>query len=281
MKSHSTVLWGFVFALCLRFFVGFYQALAAQPAAPTVGIEGQVIIPLPGTALKTVPTDPKAAVTVRIADAQRRGTLTQYDLRYIGQVPGNYDLRKYLARDDGSTTDDLPPIEVRVTGLLPADHKGELALREEQRLPFLGSYHWLMLGLGIVWLGLLIPFWLTRTKSVAASGNESAAPLTTADRLRPLIAHATSGAISADEKALLERLLLSHWRERLALTELEPSDAMARLRAHVEAGALLRTLEDWLHRPPGSASFDLERMLAPYAQPTPTAAAPQAASSAA
>jgi hypothetical protein len=257
-----------VLAIYLSFF-GRMTAMAAESAAPTVGIEGQVLISLPGAPLKTIPLDPKAPMTVRIADALPRGTLTQYDLRYIGQVPGIYDLRKYLAREDGSAMSDVPTIEVRVAGLLPPNHSGHLASRGEPGFPAMGGYRRLLMVLGIAWVAILIPLWLSGRKTVMISEEDSTAPLTTADRLRPLIAQATSGKISDDEKAQLERLLLAHWRERLALHEVEPAVAMTQLRAHPEAGALLRTLEDWLHRPPGSATVDLDRFLAPYTQAAP------------
>jgi hypothetical protein len=89
-------------------------------------------------------------------------------------------------------------------------------------------------------------------------------PSTLAERLRPLVESASRGQLGADEQAHLERMLIGHWRERLALDALDASEAMSRLRAHPEAGALLRALEDWLHRPPGSVQVDVEAMLAPY-----------------
>jgi len=268
-----------VLTICLSFF-GRMTVTAAESPAPTVGIEGQMMISLPGAPLKTIPLDPKAPMTVRIADALPRGTLTQYDLRYIGQVPGTYDLRKYLAREDGSAISDVAAIEVRVTGLLPPNHSGHLAPPSEPGLPSMGGYRRLMLVLGIAWAAILIPLWLSGRKTVVIPDEVSTAPLTTADRLRPLVAQATSGKISDDEKAQLERLLLAHWRERLVLHELEPAAAMTQLRGHPEAGALLRTLEDWLHRPPGSAAVDLERFLAPYTQASPAPTTERAATAA-
>jgi hypothetical protein len=76
------------------------------------------------------------------------------------------------------------------------------------------------------------------------------------------------------DQARLENLLLGYWRQRLDLEALDPSAAMASLREHPEAGALLRALEDWLHRPPGTARVDLDAVLAPYAQVSPAAASP-------
>ena len=62
-------------------------------------------------------------------------------------------------------------------------------------------------------------------------------------------------------------MLLGHWRERLGLDSQDLAEATARLRAHPEAGALLRALEDWLHRPPGSVKVDIDAVLAPYGRP--------------
>ena len=66
----------------------------------------------------------------------------------------------------------------------------------------------------------------------------------------------------------LERLLLAFWRRRCDLAGLEPAAALARLRAHPEAGALLRGTDAWLHQPPGRAeTVDVEALLAPYRAP--------------
>jgi hypothetical protein len=92
----------------------------------------------------------------------------------------------------------------------------------------------------------------------------AAAPQTVAERIRPLVEQASGGQLSAAEKAQLERLLLNHWRERLGLESVDFPEAVRTLRAHPEAGALLRALEDWLHRPPGSVKVDIEAFLAPY-----------------
>src|SRR5437867_3237409 len=73
---------------------------------------------------------------------------------------------------------------------------------------------------------------------------------TLADRLRPLVEQAAAGTLTRDGQAQLERLLLNHWRQRLELTTDSFADAIRKLRQHNEAGALLRELENWLHRPP-------------------------------
>ncbi|MEA3211109.1 MAG: hypothetical protein QOE70_4166 [Chthoniobacter sp.] len=241
-------------------------ALTAS-AAPTVGIEGQVEVLLPGPELKAKAADRTAPIIVRIAGTRPHGTLIAYDLRYIGLVPGAYDLGKYLLLQDGAPAANLPPIPVQIAGLLPAEHQGQLSPRARSPFPHLGGYKWLMIGAATLWAVLAFPLFRAarrRPESTTASG--PAAPPTLAERLRPLVEKATAGPLTADDQAKLERLLLAHWCDRLDLASLDPPAAMAILRAHPEAGALLRALEDWLHRPPGTAKVDLEAVLAPYAK---------------
>ena len=80
--------------------------------------------------------------------------------------------------------------------------------------------------------------------------------------------------LKPDGQAQLERLLLGYWRERLGWQSLPADEALARLRGHPEAGLLLRQLEDWLHRPPGAVTVDVDLVLAPYSR-IPATPAPE------
>ena len=232
---------------------------------PTVGMEGRAEVTLPGTLLEAKPVDPKSLIVLRIADTRPHGALIYYDLRYVGLEPGKYDLRNYLARKDGSTTNDLPAIPVEIAGLLPAKHDGELLAQPEKPLPFLGGYKTLIVLVVALWALVLIPLWLIgrRRKSAPAVAAPMAAP-TLADRLRPLVEQAAAGQLSRDGQAQLERLLLTHWRQRLNLEAEDMAEAIRRLRGDAEGGALLRELENWLHRPPGSVKVDVNKLLEPY-----------------
>jgi hypothetical protein len=44
------------------------------------------------------------------------------------------------------------------------------------------------------------------------------------------------------------------------------ADALAELKRHIEAGALLRALERWLHRPGGATREEISDLLEPYRQ---------------
>ena len=239
--------------------------LVEKSAAQTVGIEGQLEALLPLPELKAKPTGSSSPITLRIAATRPHGTLMHYDLRYIGLVHGEYDLRAYLVREGGAPADDLPPLPVKITGILPVDHRGELSAYRSERFATLGGYRWMLAGVAALWLLAALPLFLSRrSRKETAQPAAPIAPPTLADRLRPLVESATAGKLTADQQAQLERLLLAHWRQRLGLENLDATEAMPRLREHPEAGALLRALEDWLHRRPGSVKVDVESVLAPY-----------------
>jgi hypothetical protein len=260
--------------LLLPFFGNFAaHSETTNSPPPTVGMEGYVQIMLSGTLLEARPVEPKAKLLLRVADARPHGILFDYDLRYIGFVPGKYDLRDYLIRKDGSSTNDLPKIPVEVTGLLPVKHRGELVPQETSTLPSLGGYKGTLIAVAIVWAVLFVPLWLTRRKPKAIEAPKvEAKPLTLANRLRPLVVRAVEGKLSRDELAQLERMLLNYWREKLGLREESMIEAVQKLRQHPQGGELLREMENWLHRPPGSAKVDVNALLAPYREPVATTA---------
>jgi hypothetical protein len=69
------------------------------------------------------------------------------------------------------------------------------------------------------------------------------------------------------EQASLELLLLHYWRDRLGIADAPAATAIATLRAHPEAGTLIRAVERWLHAPgAGDArpAEDIAALLAPY-----------------
>jgi hypothetical protein len=84
---------------------------------------------------------------------------------------------------------------------------------------------------------------------------------------------ALAGNLSRAQQAELERTLLAFWRRRLNLDQTKAAEAMAALRSHPEAGALLGQLEAWLHRPGGAGEVDVNALLKPYQNAPPEALA--------
>lgn len=244
-----------------------------EPVRTTIGIEGRTIFRHPaGEVVQSVPVDDKAPVVVRIAEATRDGDWMLYDLRFIAQYAGEFDLRECLRRPDGAPLTNAEPLPVVVGKLLPDDHQGALFELGGVRVPRLGGYRLALLLVGIVWLAL--PVWfiarrLLRKRPPASPPPD--APVTLADQLRPLVESALRGELSTADRARLEMLLLGYWRERLGLGGVEHAAAVRTMRAHAEAGELLEQLERWLHRPrrADDPAVDVSAMLTRYCDARP------------
>lgn len=250
------------------------RARAEEPRTTSVGMSGRIEqIVLPGSELEAVPNeDRKSPLVLRVAATYPHGSAFRYDLEFYGLEPGDYDLKHFLRRKDGSSTADLPPLPVKVLPLLPPGQVLPNAL-EIRKGPFLGGYGTLVLVAATVWgLGLIAIVYfgfLRRTR--AGRGAGQAKPVSLADRLRPLVEGAMAGKLSQTELARLERTLLAFWRKRLGLDGADPALAMETLRSHAEAGPLLEQLEIWLHRPGSAGSVDVVRLLEPYQHLPPDA----------
>lgn len=243
--------------------------------APTVGMEGELDVALPLAGLITKPGDHRAPLVLRIADSQPYGTLTRYDLRYMGRIPGAHDLSDYLFTAEGQPATNLPALSVQVGGLLPKPHNGWL---EEQAHHLPGLFRGYRAILIAVAAGWVVAFFLIRRvdrkPKVVTTTETTVRPPSFAEKIRPLVERAASGQLTAEEKATLERMLITHWQQRLNLVGTSTNDLIQQLRQHPEAGGLLRALEDWLHRPPGQAAVRVEEVLAPYRNLSEPAAAP-------
>lgn len=225
----------------------------------------QLVLPGPELIAKPV-DDPKAPILLRVVATWPHGDAFRYDLEYTGFVAGRHDLREWFVRADGSPAEGLPEIQVKITSVLTP-----LSIRphelEPVEPPAVGGYRSLLVAAGIAWLIGLGALLFFRRRRAAAIADATVPPPTLADRLRPMVEAALHGRLDDARRAELERLLLAHWRERLALREMRTAQAIATLREHDEAGALLRQLEQWLHAPPSDAAradVDVQRLLAPY-----------------
>jgi hypothetical protein len=240
-------------------------ARAQDKHESTVGVPAKISeIVLPGSELEVAPTDPKNPIVARITATYPHGTAFRYDIEWYGLDPGDFDLRASLKRKDGTTITDLPRIPLSVRSILPAGivkpHPPS-----ERAAPALGGYTTLLIVGGVLWIaGLLALLFVGRKKHDARDENARKRPQTLAERLRPLVERAMQGTLSSRERAQLELSLVAHWRARLKLDAERPQDALAFLKTHAEAGPLLQSLEEWLHRPDTQGSVDVASLLAPY-----------------
>lgn len=243
-------------------------ALQSPEPVPTASVGRRILIEqqvLPGPELEVKPLrDRDAPLVLRIVDVYPHGTAFRYDLEAYALEPGQYDLRNYLKRKDGSSSADLPPIPISVQAILPPGQVEPHALKLDE-VSGLGGYRLLIALGGFVWIaGLGLILLAGRKRHLARLANRPR-PLSMAERLRPLVESAMDGSLPDNKLAELERLLIGYWTHRLALDDQPPARAIALLRDHDHAGPLLRQLETWLHQPPDVRQpVDVSALLEPY-----------------
>ncbi|MFK7741773.1 MAG: hypothetical protein AB8H80_15750 [Planctomycetota bacterium] len=230
----------------------------------TVGMRGFVKqVVLTGSELVPAPSSFKTPLVVRVLKTWPHGDHLRYDIEWQGLEEGSYNLVDYLVRKDGSSTEGLPAIEVEVEGLLPITEL-EPSDAEPKAAERVGGYSKLQVIGAIVWgVGLLAILFVGRKRKPRAAPPPPA-KATLADRMRPLVEKIASGGGEESHKAELERLLLQFWRVRLDLGDRKAVEAIVAIKENEEAGALMRTVEQWLHAPRPPQDIDVNKLLEPY-----------------
>ncbi len=239
-------------------------SLAQEPVQTTIGIPAYVSgVVLPGSEFEPVETTLASPLVLRVDHVQKHGDAHRYQLQFTALEAGEYDLAAFLRRKDRSENGAMPKIPV-VVGAVRKEDQHEPNALQPIAAPDLGGYERTLWTLGGAWVvGLFAILFAFRKKRKAAAVAQR--PVTIADRLRPLVARALDSRLEPEGRAELERLLLSVWRQRLSLQDVPARDAIARLRAHPEAGALLAALDQWLHAK-SPQQVDVEALLRPYSQ---------------
>jgi hypothetical protein len=260
MPCRSMVLWIAGVALASA-----SVAAADDRRESTVGMPVRIDqLVLAGSELEVKPLDDrKSHVVLRIVETYPHGTDFRYDLVYYALDPGKFDLRDYLRRKDGSSTSQLPPLLVTIRPLLPPGQIEPHQL-EINTAPWLGGYRLLLVIVGVLWFGGLLAILLVRRGGKGNALQDTAKPMTLAERLRPLVEQAMAGKLTQAQCAELERSLLAYWRRRLRLEKMSPAEAIGVMRKDASAGQLLAQLEMWLHRPGTGGNVDVAVLLQPY-----------------
>lgn len=253
------------------------QSAEVNPQVETnVGVEGVYFLRHASAGITPRPVDERSPIVLRVASVQRDGQSYLYEIRYIGTLPGRHDLRDYLLRADGEPLAEGPPLMVEVKATLPGDHDGSLDALDFAARPAAWPYRTLALGGIALWLFvttvLVMRRWLQQQPRLAVA---QPGPPSLADQLRPLVEQAIAGRLTTAQQARLEMLLLGHWRKTLQLNDDAPHESLRKLRSDPKAGQLLRSLEAWLHQPPGTQTIDVAAVLAPYRDAAPVTMEPQ------
>ena len=238
---------------------------APSRAVPSVGMPARWNdVVLPGTELIAVSADRKAPLALRIVATRPHGEAFRYDFEYWGLEPGAHDLRSLLQRRDGSSTADLPELRVEIRSVLTTEGAPLPNAPRPAELPNLGGYTTLLVAGAVVWVAGLIALLVVGRRRRAVELATQPRVRSLAERLQPLVERAMRGELAREERAQLELSLVALWRRRLGLEETRPAEVLVQLRAHPEAGPLLRKLEEWLHRPDARGAAEIPALLAPY-----------------
>jgi hypothetical protein len=230
---------------------------------PSVGAAGYIPdVILPGSELAAKPLEEGSPIVLRITKVFPHGDSFRYNFTFHGLEPGKFNLVNWLERKDGSSTDELPEIEVDIQSLLPSGQIRPNAL-ETGLLPRLGGYRNVAIATATLWtLVLLGLIFLGRKK--AAEDAKPEKRLSLAELLKTRIEAAMDNRMDSSQYAELERMLFGYWRKRLGLETESAEAALGKIKEHSEAGPLMIQLEQWMHNPSASRDVDLAELVAPF-----------------
>jgi hypothetical protein len=235
-----------------------------------LGVEQAAIVTYSGPPVAVTPYKWGVAVNVRIAKVIEQPGRRIYDVRYIVNRAGTFDLKDYLAAEDGRRLDGLPSFKFNGDPKLSKNLDTRIQETEDVGVEVGGHYYATLAGLAVFWIAwLLLLIFYGRPK---ASPLETAAPPepTLAEMLRAFLAQLEAGTLDAAAKAKMEMVLLRRWREELALADVPMSVALDTISRSEKTGHPLRQLQDWLHRPASAVQREeIAAVLTPYTVETP------------
>jgi len=254
-----------------------YAFFRAEPDSISVplGVEQAAIITYSGPVVTVAPYKWGVAVNVRLANVTERPDSRIYDVRYIVNRDGTFDLKDYLAAENGSALEGLPSFKFVGDPKLSKNLDTRIQETEEIRVDVGGRYYETLAALTVLWLiWLLLLIFYKRPGPPAEPDAGPPAP-TLAELLRGLLTRLEAGTLDAEGKAKMEMILLQRWRDELALGPIPMSTALDAIARSDKAGEPLRKLQHWLYHPASSVpGTEIAALIAPY---TLEAAPPAAA----
>jgi hypothetical protein len=235
-----------------------------------LGVEQAAIVTYSGSPIAVTPYKWGVAVNVRIAKVTEQGGARVYDVRYIVNRAGTFDLKDYLTAEDGSQLDGLPSFKFHGDPKLSKELDNRIKETEEVSVQIGGRYYATLVVLGVFWIvWLLLLIFYGRPKRVRVADAAPPEP-TLAELLRAYLQQLEAGKLDADAKAKMEMLLLRRWREELAIGNASMISAIETIDRDEKTGDPLRLLQRWLHDPKANIrQEDIVSSLTPYTVEAP------------
>jgi len=214
-----------------------------------LGVEQAAIVTYSGSPIRVPAYKWGVAVSVRIAKVTPSGDASIYDVRYIVNRAGTFDLKDYLSGEDGAPLAGLPSFQFQGDPKLSKQLEARIQETEEIVVDVGVHYYATLAALAVgwvVWLLLLI-FAGRKRQSGPAAGPEPEE--TFAQFIQSCLPDIEAGTIDAARMAKLEMRILKHWRGQLALDGLPMTGLCLEIGRDPATGPVLRHLQDWLHNP--------------------------------
>jgi hypothetical protein len=231
-----------------------------------LGVEQAAIITYGGPELVVKPVKWGVAVNVRIAQVTGAPGGRVYDVRYLVNREGDYDLRDYLATASGVIPEGLPVFKFHGDPKMSKELEARIKETEQVGVQVGGRYYTKLTILSGLWLACLYPliFW-GRPKRVPAV--PAIAPLTEAEELHGLLAKLRAGSLDAAGQARMEMVLLRCWRAGLLRPDAPMAEVLAAVAKDDRTAEDLRRLQAWLYRRDTQVTAEeIAALVAPYAQ---------------
>lgn len=230
-----------------------------------LGVEQAAIVTYSGPLLAVTPYKWGVAVNVRIAEVTEKANRRVYDLRYIVNRAGTFDLKDYLVANDGSTLAGLPTFKFEGDPKLSKNLDTRIQETEEIRVDVGGLYYEWMALFALLWIGwlLLLIFW-KRPKPPVALDPGPPVP-TMAEMMKSFLTQLEAGTLNADAKAKMEMVMLQCWRNELALGDESMDASLEKIAKDGKTSEALKKLQHWLHHRASSVpSAEIASVIKPY-----------------
>jgi hypothetical protein len=238
-----------VIALGVALYCHFHHRPESDTLNVPLGVEQAAIVTYSGPEVTVAPYKWGVAVNVRIAQVVEHDGARVYDVRYLVNRAGTFDLKDYLVGANGSPLAGLPSFKFVGDARLSKNLDQRIQETEENRVEVGGYYYEKLAVLGVLWIvWLLLLIFYKRSRPAEHIDAAPAAP-TLAERMRTFLAQLESGSLDAEAKARLEMAMLQCWREQLALGDATMISALDQIARHDSTGEPLRKLQHWLYHP--------------------------------
>lgn len=231
-----------------------------------LGVEQAAIITYGGPELAVKPFKWGVAVNVRIAQITGQPGARVYDVRYLVNRAGDYDLRDFLTTESGAVLEGLPVFRFHGDPKLSKALEARIKETEDVGIQVGGRYYPKLIGLGVLWVLLLYPliFW-GRPKAIIPA--PIIPPLTDAEELHLLLGYLRAGTLDATGSARMEMILLRCWRTGLVPAEAPMGAVLAAVASSDRTAEGLRQLQEWLYRrDPAVTADEIAALVSPHAQ---------------